>query len=77
MDVGSEALGFLDVGEVAARLRLSAATIWRLIYAEAKVPGTGLESVKVGSRRLVPPEAVDAFKVKLREQGSIRVRGAA
>ena len=70
-DVGSEALDMLDVGEVATRLRLSPATIWRYIYAEVKVPGTGLVSVKAGRRRLVAPEAVADFKAKLREQGSI------
>ena len=78
-DVGNEALDLLDVGEVAARLRLSKATINRLIYANLREPGSGLESVKVGRRRLVAPEAVIEFKARLREQSSApsSERGAA
>lgn len=66
-DVGSEALDLLEVGEVATRLRLSKATVWRLIYAEEKHPGTGLKSVKVGRSRRVAPEDLMAFKDRLRE----------
>lgn len=66
IDVGDEALDLLMVGEVATRLRLSEATVWRLVYAEEKEPGTGLESVKVGRSRRIAPEAVIAYKARLR-----------
>lgn len=75
IDVGSEALDLLEVGEVASRLRLSKATIWRLIYADAKKPGTGLKSVKVGRSRRVAPEDLVAFKDRLR--GAAPEAGAA
>jgi excisionase family DNA binding protein len=65
-DVGAEALDLLTVAEVAARLRISARTVKRLIYAERARSGTGLESVKVGSRVLVAPEAVAEYKIRLR-----------
>lgn len=73
-DVGPEALDLLTVEEVAARLRLSVKTIRRLIYAERKHPGTGLESVKIGDASSqqapvrVAPEAVLAYKERLRTQ---------
>jgi Helix-turn-helix domain len=73
-DVGTEALDFLTVKEVAARLRLSVKTVRRLIYAERRQPGTGLESVKIGDNPLsqqaavrVAPEAVIAYKKRLRD----------
>lgn len=50
-DVGLSALGLWSVPEAAARLSLSAKTVWRLCRSGA------LESVKVG-RRLIPPAAV-------------------
>jgi len=62
LEVGDESLDLLTVPEVAQRLRLSAATIWRKIYAGE------LESVKVGRSRRVAPEAIVAYKAKLREQ---------
>lgn len=65
-EVGEEALDLLRVPEVARRMSLSKATIWRLVYAEEKEPGTGLESVKVGRSRRVAPEAIDAYKKRLR-----------
>ena len=65
-DVGPEALDLLTVNEVAARLRLSARTIWRLIDAERKQPGTGLESVREGRSVRVAPEALIAYKERLR-----------
>ena len=67
-DVGPEALDLLTVNEVAARLRLSARTIWRLIVAEREEPGTGLETVRVGTRVLVPPEVVIEYKKRLRRE---------
>lgn len=76
VEVGEEALDLLTVPDVAVRLRLSKATIWRLIYAEEKEPGTGLESVKVGRSRRVAPEAIVAYKERLRGQ-SAQVRGDA
>ncbi len=72
-DVGPEALDWLTVQEVAERLRLSVKTIRRLIYAERKAPGTGLESVKVGnpdSKQApvrVTPEAVVAYKKRMQD----------
>ena len=66
LEVGEEALDLLTVKAVAKRMSLSAATIWRLIYAEEKEPGTGLESVKVGRSRRVAPEAIVAYKARLR-----------
>ena len=67
-DVGPEALDLLTVGEVATRLRVSARTVWRLVDAERKQPGTGLESVKVGALVRVAPEAVIAYKQRLMTQ---------
>ncbi len=68
VEVGEEALNLLDVKEVARRFGVSVVTIRRLIYAEEKNPGTGLESVKIGSRRLITPEALAAYKQRLSEQ---------
>lgn len=65
-DVGHEALDLLTVDEVAARLRLSARTIRRLIDAERQAAGTGLEAVKIGTAVRVPPESVIAYKNRLR-----------
>ena len=67
-DVGPEALDLLTVDEVAARLRFSARTIWRLIDAERKHPGTGLESVREGRAVRITPEAVIAYKERLRAE---------
>ena len=63
-DVGIEALELYDVPKVAKLTRLSTATIWRLIRSGE------LESVKVGSRRLVAPEAIIAWKRRLAEQAA-------
>lgn len=65
-DAGTEALDLLTVDEVAARLRVSARTVKRLIYAERAKPGSGLESVKVGDLVRVAPEAVIEYKNRLR-----------
>lgn len=65
-DVGTEALDLLTVDEVALRLRISARTVRRLIYAERRQPGTGIESVKVGELNRVDPEAVIEYKARLR-----------
>jgi excisionase family DNA binding protein len=65
-DVGNEALDLLAVGEVAARLRVSKTTVRRLIWSGE------LESVKIGARVLVAPEAVIAYKDKLRAEGRSR-----
>jgi excisionase family DNA binding protein len=59
-DVGDEALDFLDIPQVAARLRLSAQTVRRLIKAGK------LEAVREGRRVLVAPEAVLDYKNRLR-----------
>jgi excisionase family DNA binding protein len=67
-DVGLEALDLLTVEEVAARLRVSVMTVRRLYYAEDKEPGTGIEAVRVGTRRLIAPEAVIAYKERLRRE---------
>jgi excisionase family DNA binding protein len=61
-DVGIEALDLLTVKEVAARLKVSAVTVGRLIKRGE------LESVKVGALRRIAPEAVIAYKERLREQ---------
>lgn len=67
-DVGPEALDLLTVAEVAARLRLGVRTVRRLIDAERRQPGTGLEAVKIGWSVRVPPEAVVAYKDRLRAE---------
>lgn len=59
VDVGPEALDLLEVPEVAARLRISEKTVRRLIASGE------LESVKIGSRRLIAPEQVIAYKQRL------------
>lgn len=61
-DVGSEALDFLNVGEVAGRLRLSKQTVRRLIASGA------LEAVREGTRVLIAPEAVLEYKNKKRAE---------
>lgn len=66
IEVGPEALDLLTVGEVAERLRFSERTVWRLIAAERRHAGSGLESVKEGRSVRVPPEAVIAYKDRLR-----------
>ncbi len=70
-DVGPEALDLLTVQEVAARLRCSVQTVRRLVYAEESTPGTGIESVKVGTLRRIAPEAVIAYKQRLRREASV------
>lgn len=75
-DVGPEALALLSVEEAAIRLSVGPKTIHRLCRAEDKEPGTGLESVRIGTRRLITPEAVLAFKARLVEK-SASARGAA
>lgn len=65
-EVGPEALDLLKVSEVAVRLRFSERTVWRLIAAERGHPGTGLESVTEGRSVRVTPEAVIAYKQRLR-----------
>jgi len=65
LDVGEEALVLLTVKEVAARLRVSATTVWRL------VASGDLESVKIGAARRIAPEAVIAYKESLRSQGKV------
>jgi hypothetical protein len=65
--VGPEALDLLTVREVAVRLSCSPKTVWRLVWAERDRPGTGLESVKLGSSRKVAPEVVIAYKQRLRD----------
>ena len=74
-DVGPEALDLLTVDEVAVRLRCSPRTVRRLVYAERKAPGTGLEAVKLGDLVRIPPEAVIAYKKSL--QAAARQEGAA
>lgn len=61
-DVGPEALDLLTVKEVAARLRVSEKTVARLARSGE------LESVKLGALRRYAPEAVIAYKQRLREQ---------
>jgi excisionase family DNA binding protein len=65
VEVGEEALDLLTVKDVAKRLRVSEVTVRRLIYTEEKEPGTGLESVKIGSARRITPEALIAYKKRL------------
>lgn len=67
IDVGTEALDLLTVGEVAKRLRMSEAAVWRLIA----VPRDGvtppkMKSVTVGRSRRIAPEDVLAYKNELR-----------
>jgi len=64
LDAGEEALDLLTVREVAQRLRVSQTTVWRLVASGE------LESVKIGAARRIPPEAVLAYKAKLRSQGT-------
>ena len=67
-DAGPEALDLMTIKEVAKRLRVSDRTVWRLIDAERKRTGAGLESVRVGSLVRVAPEAVIAYKDRLRAE---------
>jgi excisionase family DNA binding protein len=69
VEVGEEALDLLTVKEVAKRLRVSEVTVRRLIKAEEDEPGTGLESLRIGTARRVAPEAIVAYKDRLRGQG--------
>jgi hypothetical protein len=46
---------------VVQRLSISRSLIYELLAAEASAPGTGLRSVKVGARRLVPESALVEF----------------
>lgn len=71
-DVGPEALDLLTVDEVAVRLRVCAKTVRRLIYAERRDPGTGIESVHVGSSVRIAPEAVIEYKNRLRAEAQRR-----
>lgn len=57
--VGSEALGMLDVKQVAALLRLSVVTIRR------RIKSGDLEAVHDGARVLIAPEAVADYKARL------------
>jgi excisionase family DNA binding protein len=65
-EVGLEALHLLTVPQVAGLLGVSARTVWRLVYAEEKEPGTGLASVKIGRARRVAPEDLAAYIADLR-----------
>jgi excisionase family DNA binding protein len=60
IEVGEEALDLLTVEEVAKRLRCSPKTVGRLISSGE------LESVKIGTLRRVAPEALRAYKERLR-----------
>jgi excisionase family DNA binding protein len=50
-----------NVTGVMERLQLSRSLIYELIAAEEVAPGTGLRSVKVGKRRLIPESALAEF----------------
>jgi len=67
-DVGPDALGFYTIPQVAKLFGCSARAIERQVAAWQKDPDTGLESVKVGRLRRVPPEAVAAFRARLRAE---------
>jgi len=60
--VDASALELFTVDEVAKKLRLSTATIWRLVHA-----GT-IESVMIGRSRRIPPPAVRDYIASLRGQ---------
>ena len=69
-DVGHEALRLLTLDQVSELLGgeggVSVRTVRRLVHAERRQPGTGLRSVKVGTRVLVAPEDLLAYKQRLR-----------
>ena len=65
IDVGAGTLDLLTVDEVATRLRCSAKTVRRLIYAERREPGTGLRTVHVGSSVRIAPEDLIAYIARL------------
>lgn len=67
-DVGPEALDLLKVKEVAKRMSLSERQVWRLIDAERKRPGSGLESVRIGAAVRIAPEAIIEYKTRLRAE---------
>jgi excisionase family DNA binding protein len=69
IDVGDEALDFLDIGEVATRMRVSKSTVRRLIASG------DLEALRVGSRVLIAPEAVLEYKKRLRAEAQERASG--
>lgn len=59
-DVGEEALDFLTVKQVAAKLSMSPKTVYRLIWSG------DLEAVTVGTRsRRITPQAVQEYKDRL------------
>lgn len=72
-EVGEDDTGLLNVPQVAKRLGVSVATVWRLIRKGKDGDADGLESIPVGRSRRVSPEAVEAYK----QQRATPQRGAA
>ena len=70
-DVGDEALDLLTLEEAATRLRLSKSSVRRLIR-EGE-----LEAVRPNRKVLVAPEAILAYKRRLREAGQAVAAAAA
>jgi excisionase family DNA binding protein len=65
--VGDEAQGFLKVPEVAKRLKCSAKSVYRLIWAHDRGEDGGLEAVTIGTRsRRVHPDALKEYEDRLR-----------
>ena len=56
------------VEDAMERLRLGRSKVFELIAAEEAEPGTGLRSVKVGRRRLIPEQAIIDFIARLDQQ---------
>jgi hypothetical protein len=59
-----------NVEQVMGRLGVGRSTVFELFAAEDAEPGTGLRSVKIGRRRLVPEQAIRDFVSRLDEQAS-------
>jgi hypothetical protein len=59
-----------QIEDVMDRLKIGRSTVFELFAAEEDEPGTGLRSVKIGRRRLVPEQAIRDFIAGLDEQGT-------
>lgn len=58
-----------SVRDTVDRLGLGRSQIYELFNAEQKAPGTGLRSVHVGRRRLVPESAIVEYVQRLERTG--------
>jgi hypothetical protein len=59
------------VEDLMARLKIGRSTAFELLAAEEAEPGTGVRSVKIGRRRLIPEQAIVDYIGRL-EAGAAR-----